>query len=292
MDLDALFHRDSLFGAPITLLFRPADPEAFDFQATLANARRLLNGRASTNEVLLLVPKAVPVPLELPARSGGVRIRTMPQPSTGSSLGSALERCRNPIVVLLDDRCQLTEGVFTQLLQALEQADIVVGKRPGRQRWRPLETLLRWWFSIPVVEPLFAVKVLRRAAIQGIVLETDDRMVDFELIAKSTFRTTLLDEVEVPGVERAPGLLAGFLAGGKKSWKLLFLPSFGTAAPEVQHWRASFASNPSVAPAGTRWNRQQPIDAKSRGIAMPMKLVAVRDYGGALSRAKRNARSS
>lgn len=235
MDLDLLFHRESLDGLPVSLLVRPGRLPVANWNAVVDRAMELLKDRPQADEVVLLLPRNCREAKELPARKIGKRIRpiTCDEVDSGAALANGIAECRYPAIVLVDENFELGRDEFAKFLGALNQADLVVGKRPGRWIGRPLDWLARWIFSVPVADPLCPVRAIRKSGADGIALQTNGEMVPFELIAKMTFRTSLMDELPLANGSSQTSVVTALLSNRAAGVRTMMFPDFGSASKTV-----------------------------------------------------------
>lgn len=256
MDIDALFHRPSLVGAPLSLLLRlSARDDVFE---EVRMASLLLRGRNPWDEIVVLRP-GIPWPRYMPADRRlwplPVRVR-FASSGVHSPLAAGIAACRWPILLLASPEVRLTREKIAELIELLDDCDLVVGKRDRVSTWWtwPWEKVIRGFFGVPVSDPLCPVKVMRKAAVNGVVLQSRGPLADFELIAKLTFMTSLMDECPVESVT-SPGRLAGHLVSGCVDLvRNLLFPQFWSPEDRdlpVRHelQKGPFPSFPAVRPS-------------------------------------------
>lgn len=217
MDLYDLLARPSLRGSPISILVRPTG--RCDTATAARKAVELLREHEAGGEVLLL---AGTFPNNVPARTAGHRIRIFYRVDceSGAALCEAMAAARHEIVVCVDERIALSREELAMMLEHLDYADVVIGRRSGRRGW------LRWaweWpirvvLGIPQVDPLSPVKALRRAAVRELVLETKGPSVDLELLAKTNYLVSLIDEVPIADVRQGPSIVRALLDSNWREW--------------------------------------------------------------------------
>lgn len=235
MDLDDFLSRPSLAGYPLSLVLRlePTD----DAETALKGAQALLQGRHPLDEIL--IPRDA-FPLTAPRPDSSPRIKAIPS-SLGTSRGLelALRLCRWPIVLTYSPAVRLTKEKLAEMLTYLDQCDLVAGKRRGATTWWSYlpERPFRWLLGVPVADPFCPVKLLRRPAVANIVLQSNESFVDFELIAKLTYLTSLMDECDVEAVVPPRSTLTEILIQFSSLTGLFFGPKFwdpGARAEELR----------------------------------------------------------
>ncbi|QDU61555.1 hypothetical protein Pan216_24160 [Planctomycetes bacterium Pan216] len=275
MDLETLFHRNSLAGSPISLLIRPGD-----VAPVWQSAVDLLEGCGLSGEVIVLSDE--PIPSRLPARSRGIRIRWIPWDSDASSpdLAALGEMCRWPSIIMTDAAVTLKERDLAELVDRLNFSDIVVGIRSRRERWllRPFAWGLRMLLGVPVRDPLCPIRGFRKRALEGVVIQSAGAMVDVEVLAKLTFRESLFDEYPLRSSPKSPGLVATVLRSLGRDRALWLRPKFWkfdrrkpVFPPVLADVVATVPSEKSAEPATNgnhRWNHPRhpwgPIFPKRR----------------------------
>jgi hypothetical protein len=234
MDLDEFLRRPSLSPYPISLILRLDDED--DPQAALASAVTLLANRHPLDEILVPSDRG-----EVPSsRSSTPRIKFIPQRmGNRTGLELAFRLCRWPIIVTYSPQIRLSREKLAEMLRYLDQCDLVAGQRTGVTSWWSwlLERPFRWIFGVPVADPFCPVKAIRGPAVANIVLETDAKLVDFELIAKLTYLTSLMDECPVDAIVPARPLLAELLGNLRALLALYFRASFWDAGHEAREIR-------------------------------------------------------
>jgi hypothetical protein len=252
MDLLDLIRRSPIAQKPVSLAVRPGRDPAPPLEAA-RRALALLRLRGKPDEILLFAPPGAAV--DLPARIDGVRLRLAPLPRGDARrcLAEAVPRTTRPILVVADDRLAIRPDELETFLNRLDHADLVVAVRPrtGLVRWMlwPLERLLRAILGVPVADPTAPVKALRRAAVEGIVLETEGPVEDVELIAKLTYLVSLIDEAPVADPWRPPGLLSAFARQSAASWRAWRRPTFCRSSLTGEPARRDLRPPPEDAPA-------------------------------------------
>jgi hypothetical protein len=129
-----------------------------------------------------------------------------------SALRRGLEGARMPLVLATTAQEPWTKEHLLPLLEAIEQADHVVGRRPARgwlqaKRW--LGTLpRRIMFAVPLHDVHSPCRLHRLEKLLVIPFQSASSFLDTEILAKATFLGQLIAEVEVPplrGLTRFPG---------------------------------------------------------------------------------------
>ncbi|MDP8905646.1 MAG: glycosyltransferase family 2 protein [Chloroflexota bacterium] len=137
----------------------------------------------------------------------------------GAALRSGLAAARHPLVCFLDGDRQFRVADLGLLLDRLVQADdldVVVGYRLRRAD-HPLRLLyarayrlaLRVFFGLRVRDPDCACKLFRRAALDGIRLESGGAFMSAELLIKLRWRGRRIVEAGVPHHPRTAGKASG-----------------------------------------------------------------------------------
>jgi hypothetical protein len=223
---DRLVGRNSMASSPVSLLVRNANPTRLS--EIVDRCLTLLAGRRTPDEVLLLVewePDHRP-----PSMVGAVGIRTVVLPSiaTKEGLAWALAGAHWPLVVFVGSDAVIPKSAFQKMLESLEHADIVVGKRRSlRGRRNPLSWMVRRLFGVAVADPLSPFSGFRRDVVAGVPLELDEPLTMFELLAKSTFAFAFYDEVEIDDSgTRPPPLHHEFLSHWRELVRLFLRPNF------------------------------------------------------------------
>ena len=245
MDLFTLLHRCRLSHSPISLVVRLAESRLLD--TALPRAEALLADRDQADEILVLVDE--PCGVDVPAQKDGILIRFLVCEDAlhGRALAKAFSACRRPLVVAVDQDVALTREELADVLGLLDGCDLVVGRRRAAFRWWawPLEASMRWLFAVPVLDPLCPCKGMRRAAVADVILQSRGPLVDFELIAKLTALTTLIDETPLADHAKGSGLLRMMLTNIGGVCRLFFQPRFWAFDPGQQNFRPPLNAEPS-----------------------------------------------
>jgi hypothetical protein len=193
---DRLIGRNSMASSPASLVVRSARPDRLD--EIVERCLTLRTGRRSPDEILLLVERE---PIRRPpAIIGAVSIRTVVLPSIATKDGFAwaLAGARWPLVVFVGAEATLPRSAFSEMLESLEHADVVVGRRRSLRSTRnPISWIARRLFGVAVADPTSPFLGFRRDVVAGVPLELDEPLTAFELFAKSTFAFAIYDEVKI-----------------------------------------------------------------------------------------------
>lgn len=109
-----------------------------------------------------------------------------------------------PIVLVTTATEPWTAAHLDPLLKAIDARDHVIGRRPASPegrfgRW--LSTLpWRFLFALPVDDIFSPCRMHRRSALEKVVTQSVSRFLDVEILAKATFLTQVIEEVEVPAL--------------------------------------------------------------------------------------------
>lgn len=257
MDLEALLYRPAIAGAPISLLLplgrQTIDPELLDRAVSLLRETR-------GSEVLLILAQAPPD--WLPARRQDVRIRYQidREPESGAAWERAIRASRGTIVVMSDSRVSLTPSLLKDFLDRLDGCDLVVGRREtswSAKRW--VGVLLRWLFAVPGADPWCPIRVFRRSAVADVPLQSDGPWVLFEMLAKLTYFSALVDEQMIPvsvGPAAGPPLAMPAFVFRPKFWQ--YPARFPRPDPLDSNIPGpSGNSRPRRLTAAFRWNRHR-----------------------------------
>jgi glycosyltransferase involved in cell wall biosynthesis len=137
----------------------------------------------------------------------------------GSALRSGFAAARHPLVCFLDGDRQFKVEDLSRLLERLaaqDQPDVVLGYRLKRADpllrllyARAYRLCLRIFFGLRVRDPDCACKLFRRAALEGMRLESGGAFMSAELLIKLRERGRRLVEVGVPHYPRTAGSPTG-----------------------------------------------------------------------------------
>ena len=223
---DRLVGRKSMASSPVTLVVRNALPDRLD--EIIDRCLSLLRDRKAPDEILLVVetePTHRP-----PSMIGAITIRTAVLPAIAERNGLAwtLANARWPIAIFVGGEASLALPAFRAMLESLEHADVVVGRRRSTRASRnPLSWFVRRMFGVAVADPLSPFLGFRRESVADVPLELDEPLTSFELMAKSTFAFAIYDEVAVDDTEPAsPPLHRELLSHGREILGLFFRPRF------------------------------------------------------------------
>lgn len=244
MNSDTLFDRPSLAGSALSLLI-PVPAAETELHSLIERGSALLNGRAfarrSTrdwaapmpasrpDEIVLLLMKSPSA--ALPARHKGARIRwlVVDCADSGSALRKGISACQHPLVLLSSARLDVTPIELREAVELIERADVVIGWRPRRLlAWlaAPIDWLIAQWFGVSVADPSSPLRLFRRNAVDGIVLETSGRLLDVELMAKMTYLSCLMDELAAPSAGQRSSLFGALCWSGLDMIRLAVSPHF------------------------------------------------------------------
>ncbi|GIW86946.1 MAG: hypothetical protein KatS3mg108_1270 [Isosphaeraceae bacterium] len=122
--------------------------------------------------------------------------------SEGQALQHAIAAASAPLVLYTTAVEPWTAAHLRPLLDAIERADHVLGRRPlrGPMLWQArFRKLIRSiLFATPILDPHTPCRLHRREAISAIPLQSESCYVDVELLAKATFLGQIIEEVDVP----------------------------------------------------------------------------------------------
>lgn len=150
--------------------------------------------------------------------------RTRDEGGYGRALECAIRNAPHALVLVTTARQGWTEAHLTPLLDAIDRADHVLGRRPrtGRERaaraaWGLLWRLL---FALPVKDVQSPCRLHRLDKLAAIPIQSEGPFAEIEVLAKATFLGHLIDEVAVPPLEpagpRPRGRLRDFLTVFRK----------------------------------------------------------------------------
>jgi hypothetical protein len=109
-----------------------------------------------------------------------------------------LANAKWPVAIFVGPEADLPAAPFHSMIESLEHADVVIGRRKQARGLRhPTSRLVRRLFSVPIADPLSPYFAVRREALAGIPLELDEPLTSFELLAKLTFALAMYHEVDV-----------------------------------------------------------------------------------------------
>jgi glycosyltransferase involved in cell wall biosynthesis len=204
--------------------FFPAHNEAENIEALVAEALVELPKLADEFEIIAVDDGSTDgtgaIADRLAAEHANVRAVHHPvNRGYGAALRSGFAASRYPLVCLLDGDRQFHVADLGRLTERLAQADapdVVVGHR--LERADPFIRLayarfyrfaLRVWFGLRVKDPDCACKLFRRAALEGINLESEGGFMSGELLVKLRARGRTIAEVGVPHYPRLAGQQSG-----------------------------------------------------------------------------------
>ncbi len=121
------------------------------------------------------------------------------KPGYGAALRAAITAARHPLVLTLPGDGSYRASVLPDLLAAIDSADIVLGHRGSRFRWR---TQWEGWkaylgFGLWLKDVTCPVRLYRREVLAPIPIQSRSRFAEVEILAKANFRECLFTEVPV-----------------------------------------------------------------------------------------------
>src|SRR5215207_9824867 len=182
--------------SPVSLIVRGVN--ASDATAVLDRCQSFLTGRRQPDEIILGFAEAPPH--RPPSTFGRLHVRTVVHPNIAERQGLEwlIANAKWPVAVFVGCSAELPATDFRKMLESLEHADVVIGRRRSvRGSRRPTAVLLRKIFGVATSDPLSPYLALRRQSVAGIPLELDEPLARFELLAKLTFAFAMYDEVQV-----------------------------------------------------------------------------------------------
>ena len=196
---DRLVGRKSMASSPVAIVVRNPPPDRLD--EIIDRCLSLLRDRRSPDEILLVLERE---PARRPPSAVGavmIRIVVLPSIAKRDGLAWTLANARWPLAVFVGAEASLPLPAFRSMLESLEHADIVVGRRRSLRGSRhPLSWLIRRLFGVGVSDPVSPFLGFRRESVADVPLELDEPLTVFELLAKSTFAFAIYDEVAVDDV--------------------------------------------------------------------------------------------
>jgi hypothetical protein len=184
-------------------------------------ARQIANGLAG----LLASRGRQTTTLVLPSRS---------DPGLGPVINQCVDQSSHPLVLITHAVDPWTAAHLDPLLEAVDSADHVLGRRPAAL-WTSLKRAAGRWvrqaiYASPVIDVHSPCRIHRRDALAVIPLQSESSYVDVEIFAKATFLTQLIQEVKVPSL-RADDSAARAALWRHDRAQLLGKPRFRHAAP-------------------------------------------------------------
>lgn len=204
--------------------FFPAHNEAENIEALVAEALVVLPSLADDFEIIAVDDGSRDATPQIADRlaAENPRVRVVHHPLNkgyGAALRSGFGAARFELVCFLDGDRQFHVEDLGRLLDRLAQADrpdVVVGYRLERADpfirlayARSYRLALRMLFGLRVRDPDCACKLFRRAALEGISLESGGAFLSAELLIKLVQRGRRLAETGVPHFPRMAGSASG-----------------------------------------------------------------------------------
>jgi hypothetical protein len=124
------------------------------------------------------------------------------------ALEEGLKAGKQPIVLITTATERWTAKHLDPLLKAIDLRDHVIGRRPagwvgGFRRW--VGTIpWRVLFALSMDDPFSPCRMHRRSALEKLVAQSSSRFLEIELLAKATFLTQVIEEVDVPALAMLP----------------------------------------------------------------------------------------
>lgn len=230
--------------------FFPAHNEAENIDALVAEALDVLPRLAEEFEIIAIDDgsrDATPqLADQLAAAHPQVRaVHHAVNQGYGAALRSGFGAARYDLVCFLDGDRQFHVEDISRLLDRLaepDRPDVVVGYREKRADpfvrlayARVYRLALRIFFGLPVRDPDCACKLFRRAALEGIRVESEGGFLSGELLVKLLQRGVTIAEVGVPHYPRVAGQQSGanpkvVLRAVRDFWRLRLRLWFGRRA--------------------------------------------------------------
>jgi hypothetical protein len=193
---DRLVGRHSMAASPVSVVVRGLDVSEWPF--VIERCQTLLAGRRQPDEIVLGFAKEPPN--RPPSSLGRLHVRTVvhPEISDRDGLEWLIANARWPVAVFVDPQAELPASAFRNMLEALDHADVVIGRRRSvKGARRPSAAILRRLFGVATSDPLTPYLAIRRTMAAGIPLTMQEPLARFELLAKLTFAFAMYDEVDV-----------------------------------------------------------------------------------------------
>lgn len=204
--------------------FFPAHNEAENIEALVAEALAVLPTLAEDFEIIAVDDGSRDATPQLADTlvAAHPRVRVVHHPHNrgyGAALRSGFRAARHPLVCFLDGDRQFHVEDLARLIERQAQSDnpdVVVGYRrkradpPVRLLYaRAYRLALRLFYGLKVRDPDCACKLFRRAALEGIFLESEGGFLSGELLVKLLQRGRTIAEVGVPHYPRLAGRQSG-----------------------------------------------------------------------------------
>jgi hypothetical protein len=141
------------------------------------------------------------------ARQRPAAFRLLPSRASegeGPTLEAAIATATHDLILITSATRPWSAAHLDPLLEAIEKADHVVGRRPATWFAR-IRRRLGWAvralvYAVPIVDLHSPCRLHRRAYLAQVPLQSESAFVDLELLAKATFLTQLITEVPVPAL--------------------------------------------------------------------------------------------
>ena len=204
--------------------FFPAHNEADNIEALVAEALEALAALADEFEVICVDDGSKDGTAALADRLAAEHaqfrvVHHSVNRGYGGALRSGFAASRMPLVAFTDGDRQFRIADLAGLLARMaekDQPDVVVGYRLKRADpfirkayARVYRFALRVWFGLKVKDPDCALKLFRRAALEGIRLESQGGFLSGELLIKLRRRGRTIAEIGVPHYPRVAGQQSG-----------------------------------------------------------------------------------
>lgn len=209
---------------PALSFFFPAHNEAENIEPLVREALGALSAMADQFEIIAVNDGSRDGTAEIADRLAAehLSVRVIHHPTNrgyGAALRSGFAAARYPLVAFLDGDRQFRVADLVRLLDRIAKADapdVVVGYRlrradpPLRLVYARLYRLaLRIFFGLRVRDPDCACKLFKRAALEGIRLESGGAFMSAELLIKLQHSGRKLAETGVPHYPRTAGSASG-----------------------------------------------------------------------------------
>lgn len=84
----------------------------------------------------------------------------------------------------------------------------------------------KWFFGVPIRDPFCVIKAMRKQAVANLPLETSAALAGFELVAKLTYRSALMDDVPIGAWLEGSSFWREAFAQPSRMLRLLVFPRF------------------------------------------------------------------
>ncbi len=130
----------------------------------------------------------------------------------GAALRSGFENVKKDLVFMTDGDRQFRVAEIEKLFSKIDSCDVVTGYRIGRQdkgyrrlNGRLWTGLTRFLFGLPVRDVDCAFKLIRRGALQGVELKSNQLLIHAELLARLKKRGCRIEQIGVTHYPREKG---------------------------------------------------------------------------------------